>query len=158
MTKAATGRDRRRALRAAVVVGGLSATAGCDAVYELFYDQYHGPLPEKQALVDEPVIARSVLRGEVASPEVAVIYGDRLKYLRNNDPGNINRIVYLEFRTVQPRLDTTQIRAGDTLYVSTRYDQLIYLEGPRREFPNWPYPKGGERYPIGRHTVTRYRR
>lgn len=158
MKMIATRRDWRRMLRTAVVVGGLLATAGCDAVYELFYEQYEGPLPEEQVLVDEPVIARSVLRGEVGSPEVAVIYGDRVKYLRNNDPGNINRIVYLEFRTTQPRLDTTQIRAGDTLYVSTRYDRLIYLEGPRQEFPDWPYPRGGERYPIGRHTVTQYRR
>lgn len=147
-----------RALRAALIVAGLSATAACESVYELFYEQYDGPLPEKQGLVDEPVIARIVVRGDVASPEVAVIYGDRVKYLQGNDRGNINRIVYLETRTVQPRLDTTQIRPGDTLRVSTRYDQLIYLEGPRREFPDWPYPRGGERYPIGRHTVTQYRR
>ncbi|HYW09204.1 MAG TPA: hypothetical protein VE913_19750 [Longimicrobium sp.] len=154
-----SGNGWRPVLRIAALAAVIASVTACNAVYELFYEEYDGPLPEAEALVDEPVIARIVKRGDVPSPAVAVIYADRVKYLRENDPHNINRVVYLELRTLRVPLDTTQLRPGDTLRVSTQYDGRIYLEGPLREIPDWPYPRrtGGE-YPIGRHTVTEYRR
>lgn len=158
MNQKTRGSRRRLTLRIAALGAVFASVAACDAVYELFYEEYDGPLPSAEALVDEPVIARIVKRGDNDSPAVAVIYADRVKYLRDNDPHDINRVVYLELRTLRVPLDTTQLRPGDTLRVSTRYDGQIYLEGRLPEIPDWPYPRGNAEYPIGRHTVTEYRR
>jgi hypothetical protein len=150
--------SRGSGLRIAALAAMLVSSAGCGAMAELFYEEYDGPLPAAESLVDEPVIARIVKRGDINSPAVAVIYADRVKFLRENDPHDIDRVVYLELRTLQVPLDTTRVRPGDTLRVSTRYDGRIYLEGSLPEIPDWPYPRGGAEYPIGRHTVTQYRR
>jgi hypothetical protein len=125
--------------------------AGCGDILEgSFWGTYKGELPVEQRIEDERVIVRIIS----TSPgfNIQNFYVDRVQYLEANDPHNVNRIVEVTAREVQPLVDQLKLQVGDTIRISTRYEGIA-TGSKRQAIPDWP----GHRYrefPIGFHALT----
>ena len=143
---------RRVLRRSSVLVPAV--LAGC-----LFGDllvEYHGPMPEKVGLVDELVVLREVLVSSSYPGEPGGFYADRLRYVQNGQPHDINRIVNVTSGPLQAQFAALNPQVGDTMRISTVYDRM-YWAGVHGPVPDWPNGKL-EEYPVGFHTLTAIRR
>jgi hypothetical protein len=137
-----------RALALLLVVVGLAA---CDAVLDSIFDPYEGPNPSSQPLADERVILRATERVIDGLPQH--YYLDRLQFLERADSSNIDRVVIGMPGGLQATIDSLEIRRGDTLVVSTRFQGIGYSRGLEALIPNWAANRYKEDYPVALHTL-----
>jgi hypothetical protein len=137
-----------RALALLLVAGGLAA---CDPVLDSIFDPYEGPDPSSQPLTNERVIMRATEMVIDGVPQH--YYLDRLQFLERADSSNIDRIVIGMPGGLQARIDSLEIRRGDTLVVSTRFLGIGYSRGLEALIPNWAANRYKEDYPVAVHTL-----
>lgn len=137
-----------RALALLLVVVGLAA---CDAVLDSIFDPYKGPDPSSQPLTDERVILRATEMVIDGVPQH--YYLDRLQFLERGDSSNIDRIVIGLPGGLQGTIDSLEIRRGDTLVVSTKFQGIGYSRGLEAYIPNWAANRYKEDYPVALHTL-----
>ncbi len=137
-----------RALALLLVAGGLAA---CDPILDSIFDPYKGPDPSSQPLTDERVILRATEMVIDGVPQH--YYLDRLQFLERADSSNIDRIVIGLPGGLQGTIDSLEIRRGDTLVVSTRFQGIGYSRGLEAYIPNWEANEYKEDYPVALHTL-----
>ena len=76
---------------------------------------------------------------------------DRERYRAS--PHDINRIVELTSRRIQPEVLAMGLETGDRVRISTRFASFREAGGLSRYFHDWPYDRYWE-YPIGQHDIT----
>jgi hypothetical protein len=142
---------RIRRLSRPVLLLAVLVLAGCgDILAGTSWDRYRGETPATQNITGEVVIVRILSRG-LSGNEITHFYVDRIRYLTENDPHNVNRIVQATAREIQPRVHSLNLQEGDTLRISSRYEGLANGNA-HAKIPNWP----GHRYvefPIGFHVL-----
>ena len=138
-----------RALALLLVAGGLAA---CDPVLDSIFDPYEGPDPSRQPLTDERVILRATEMVIDGVPQH--YYLDRLQFLERGDSANIDRIVIGVPGSLQARIDSLELKRGDTLVVSTKFLGIGYSRGLEAFIPNWADNRYKEDYPVAVHAFT----
>lgn len=141
-------RQIRYRAAALVILGMIAmAAAACGDVLGRLSGAYRGPLPQAEGLSSETVILRT------ARPQAGDrLLLDRVRYVEDGDPHNVNRVVWAITPDVREQLAALNLQAGDRLVVSTRFIQIDDA-AELREVPDWPGHDYFE-YPIGLHSLT----
>ncbi|MEW5927645.1 MAG: hypothetical protein AB1941_09175 [Gemmatimonadota bacterium] len=128
----------------------LVFAAGCDSVVGSLIPVYDGPTPVRDDISSETVIIRKI----DAQPGTGIQFFlvDRERYL-SSAPQNINRVVEVMSRDIQPTVTAMQLRVGERVRVSTRFVSFSMAGDLGGYFPNWQYDRYDE-YPIGFHNLT----
>ncbi|HEV2148819.1 MAG TPA: hypothetical protein VGR37_15550 [Longimicrobiaceae bacterium] len=134
-------------LRLALVGVALVLAQGCESILGI----YRGPEPSRESIVGETVIIRWVS----GQPETGIqrFYVDRERYL-TSAPHNINRIVEVTSRDIQPAVAEMQLKVGERVRISTTFHSFRTVGELSRYFENWPHDKKYHEYPIGFHVLT----
>ena len=140
----------RHLFRAAFVAFAVAAAPGCDSVLASLSGTYRGPAPSREDLAGETVVIRKV----DAQPGTGIQFFlvDRERYLASA-PHDINRVVEVMSRDIQPTVTAMQLKIGDRVRISTRFVSFREAGGLSQYFSDWPYDKYWE-YPIGFHNLT----
>lgn len=146
--------SRSRILRIAVLGTMAVFAPGCDNILGSLSRKYTGPEPSRQDITGETVIVRTV----DVQPQTGIqfFYVDRERY-RSSAPHDINRVVEVTSRDVQPEVTRMQLKAGDRIRISTKFLSISEAGDLGRYFPDWPYDRYDE-YPIGFHALTKIER
>jgi hypothetical protein len=139
----------QRLFQMALVIGSLVTAAGCDFAFGLL-GVYTGPPPSKADIVAETVIVRTARKQ--AETGISFFHVDRVRLL-NTSPHDINRVVEVTSRDVQPVVEQLGVQVGDTLRISTRYLANQEVGGLGEYVPDWPFDRYDE-YTIGFHVLT----
>ncbi len=129
------------------------STSGCRDLMGLILRGYTGPLPAQADITDEAVILRKIYISDQGV--ISVLRADRVRFL-NKDPHDVNRLVSIIPRDLQPVVEQLRLQVGDTLRVTTRFHAIVEESGPSGA-PDWPYEKYFD-YPTGSHLLTKVER
>jgi hypothetical protein len=127
------------------------ALAGCGASDLL--PHYTGPQPSREPIASERVVVREIVLSAIHTDAAGAVYGERTRYLEAGDPHNVNRVIRAAGGELHTELAALNVKVGDTLLISTRYDTTYYDAVAPGAVPDWPGHTHLE-YPIARHTLT----
>jgi hypothetical protein len=140
----------KRTLRTAFAVLAVAFASGCDSIVGSLIPIYKGPDPMREDISGETVVIRRI----DAQPGTGIQFFlvDRERYT-TSAPHDINRVVELMSRDIQPAVTAMQLKTGERVRISTRFVSFSEAGDLGRYFADWPYDKYGE-YPIGFHNLT----
>jgi hypothetical protein len=140
----------KRTLRTAFAVLAVTLAPGCDGAVGSLLPTYDGPDPERRDISGETVVIRKI----DAQPGTGIQFFlvDRERYT-TSAPHDINRVVEVMSRDIQPAVSQMQLKVGERVRISTRFISFREAGGLSQYFSDWPYDKYWE-YPIGLHTLT----
>lgn len=136
-----------RALFASVA---LMLAHGCGSIADSLSGTYTGPAPSRDDITAEIAIIRTV----DAQPGTGIqsFYMDRERFL-TTAPHDINRVVLVTARDVQPTATQLNLKIGDRVRISTKFISYSEAGDLSRYVPDWPYDRYNE-YPLGFHALT----
>lgn len=139
----------KRLFGTTLVILSLVMIVGCDIIFGTL-GVYTGTPPNRADIVAETVIVRIV--SEQPGTGIQFFHVDRVRLLKTK-PHDINRIVEVMSRDIQPVVKQLEVKVGDTLRISTRYLENREAGGLGKHVPDWPFDRYDE-YTIGFHTLT----
>lgn len=139
-----------RALRSALLGLAVIVAPGCDGILATLSNTYTGTPPSREDITNETVVVRRV-RAQ-AETGIQFFLVERERFL-TTDPHDIDRVVEVTSRDIQPMVTPMRLAAGDRIRITTRF--LSYREsGELAQYvADWPFDRYDE-YPIGFHTLT----
>lgn len=144
-------RFHRHGARALILAAACATfTGGCD-VLGIVSQAYRGPVPEREPIVEEVVIVRSI----TSWSQGVQIVADRVRYLEGGKPHDVNRVVRVQTAN-QELVTPLNLEVGDRVVISTDFAG-IGDAAEMTEVPDWPGHDFYE-YPIGVHVLTAIRR
>jgi hypothetical protein len=144
----------RRVGWAVLLIAPVLWAGACESAALKLVGAYDGPLPDRIDIMAETVVVRTARQQAESGIEFFLV--DRVQMFKSK-PHNINRVVEVMSRDIQPAVRQLGLQVGDTIRISTRYVADREAGDLGRHVPDWPFDKYGE-YPIGFHTLTEVER
>jgi hypothetical protein len=143
-----------RMLRVACAGLVLALAPACGSIADSLLNTYTGPGPSQDDLSGEVAIVRTVR----VQPETGIqsFFLDRERFL-TTAPHDINRVVLVTARDVQPAVTPMELKVGDRVRISTTFLSFTEAGDLARDVPDWPFDRYDE-YPLGFHALTEIER
>jgi hypothetical protein len=143
-----------RVLWVAFVAFPLALMPACGSIADSLLNTYTGPRPSQDDISSEIAIVRTV---EVQpGTGIQSFFLDRERFL-TTAPHDINRVVLVTARDVQPAVTPMQLEVGDRVRISTEFISFREAGDLARYVPDWPFDKYDE-YLLGFHALTEIER
>jgi hypothetical protein len=141
---------RKRAWALILAAACVMFAGGCDVLGRIS-GAYRGPVPDREAIVDEVVIVRSI----ASWSQGVQIVADRVRYLEAGKFHDVNRVVRVQTATHE-LVTPLNLVVGDRVAITTNFAG-VGDAAEMTEVPDWPGHDFYE-YPIGVHVLTSIRR